>query len=920
MRRSANLAIVVVAFAATMMHARVISYAPLTDRPATPAVQHRMNRHFVLVEHDPFVYDSDPVGRIVLYDARGEEEPRVVFPFDNKGVVIGAAAVREDERQVPTILIQAVTRFNGSTTEKRLWLMSSDGGRNWITVDLPPEEMHFFAGQQDAGGYYAHGRFSDIRIGTREFPFVLAFPGSVYAVARDASVKRLITIPATSGRRRAVEPSREGYPPVSTHLIGSDREGRRFLVTSAWYTFIVDLDGNFSQVATNNLASQEGWITPDGGVFVEEMTCCSYNLVFWKNRQYTPMFTESFLTDPRPVIAVPAADFASAWILDQTEKSRTVLWKAIPNGVTSPPHRGIDFVEMWSDTSTPRLEALHPSASGGKILFQSGGSDLRLRDVRLSVWHLGDPPPRKYDHVLINVDDTHEFVHLDVDAYESGDAFVFDSGLRKQYPFPNYGTSGSAGGGSEVIAEAGVVRAFSSQTLFLPMVNRTTGAFGSRWITDVTLYNPGSSPLSVDLQFTSNGDDDAARLERTVSLQSREIRVLGDLLGTLFGLEEASGALQIVPPAGTSVDAVSRTYTTSRGSTYGYSTPAVDVGAALGSRFRATFAGAFEGPNFQTTLSIADSSPRGTEATLTASSNGTTAAADVTVVVPSHGQNQVSRLSSVLGLAFSDTGSLTVQANRGEALTSALVTDDRTGDPTFFSPDLLLDWPARGFDFRRVIPAISRMDNADGSKVRSDLFLTNTSSGGSYVQLSLSPTKVRSMVLLPHETRVVRDVLSLFQTDGVAPLAVSAQSVRVTSKTYSVDPAGGTYGCSIPPLNALQWGLEGDAVEILGTTLNGSRTDFGMIGISTAYLQPPQGRVEIVGASGSVLDAFDVTLPEDLHREFSDLFHARHLPEGQEPVLLRVTVVKGKLAAYAISYDKATSDPNYFAGKLAEIK
>src|SRR5437868_4726725 len=80
----------VLLIAAVPAFARVISYSPYTDRVAFPATQHRMNRHFVLVEatsSQSFGGISPPVfaypsGQLVIYDAAGQEEPRVIFPIN----------------------------------------------------------------------------------------------------------------------------------------------------------------------------------------------------------------------------------------------------------------------------------------------------------------------------------------------------------------------------------------------------------------------------------------------------------------------------------------------------------------------------------------------------------------------------------------------------------------------------------------------------------------------------------------------------------------------------------------------------------------------------------------------------------------------------------------------------------------------
>jgi hypothetical protein len=100
--------------AAVNLEARVISYSPYTDRTAVPAHQHRMNRHFVLVEGfassmigggavmPPF-HAPGVSGQLVIYDFLGIEEPKVVYPKEGNTLFMGVA-VRENAAGIPTIL------------------------------------------------------------------------------------------------------------------------------------------------------------------------------------------------------------------------------------------------------------------------------------------------------------------------------------------------------------------------------------------------------------------------------------------------------------------------------------------------------------------------------------------------------------------------------------------------------------------------------------------------------------------------------------------------------------------------------------------------------------------------------------------------------------------------------------------------
>ena len=74
--------------------------------------------------------------------------------------------VREDERQVPTILLQTA---DGNSP---VWLLSTDAGVTWTKLSL--KSAFFYAGSYpDYGGPYVRANYNPIRIGTRDFPFVL---------------------------------------------------------------------------------------------------------------------------------------------------------------------------------------------------------------------------------------------------------------------------------------------------------------------------------------------------------------------------------------------------------------------------------------------------------------------------------------------------------------------------------------------------------------------------------------------------------------------------------------------------------------------------------------------------------------------------------------------------------------------------
>ena len=923
---------------AASSYARVISYSPYTDRVATPAVQHRLNRHFLLIEQAPTSsglilspappYGYYPVGQAVLYDASGTEEPRVVFPQDGSTAVITAAAVREDDRQTPAILIQTNANFRGNNPSAQLiWLLSTDGGTSWTKVALPSTAISI-PSTIDVGGPFVRGRYSQVRIGTREVPFVVGVPGSasatLYGVTADGSANQLAIFPVTTL--------------TQTPLIGRDAEGRRFLVQSSDGIVVIDLNGTRTTLAGNTLRGQaEGWITPDGAAYIQQdVSPGNVTLSYVKNGAITPV--AAAWDGPPEVIqpinsswvfyAVPTVDYAGAWIIRRGGSRPTQLLLHKPSS---------GLVGQWTDVSAPEVEALHPSASGDKVLIQVHRprqtiDNLLFKDPALAVWHVGDPAPRGYDELFLSETATKGFVHVDVDRIESGTPFVFDSGIPQQGGGIIISPAPPSAGGSDVVQEWGVVRASLRQVLILPGVGHTIGAYGSNWATDVTLYNPADTPLNLTLAFIPSGVsyNPAATYPPLPwfrqTLAPHEIRVITDIIGSLFQIDNITGTLYIAPETGSGVNVTSRTYNKTPTGTYGFTMNGIDVFSAAGPRFPLTFSGAFEGSNFRTNLMLTDVSGRGADVTASVSGpNGSSAAEAVTFTGPNSGATQFNSVAATLGVSPFDTGALILRPNKGETVASLFVIDNRTNDPTFFPPDI----PA---SVMRVIPAIGHLDGANGSKFRSDLYLFNNSAQPKTLNLQAklwdlpeNPSTL-PLTLLPYEARVIRDVLlTAFGKTGIARLRFTSQgsandtSVRVTSRTYTIDPSGGTYGFLMPPLNSFQSGGAGDTLEILGATLDPHfRTNLGLVDL-TGFPgpRPARARIDIIDDAGKSLDSFEISVPSAGGMQINDLFHGRGLPESTRGVLIRVSTIEGMIGAYAAFVDNGTNDSAYVAANLA---
>jgi hypothetical protein len=953
------------------LHARVISYAAVTDRQSEPAIQKRTNRFFALVEVDSA---SGPAcggcvgnvkGRLVLYDSSGERERRVVLPADGSSASIYLAAVWEGDDHVPRLFVSSDANVAGENPDRqRRYLVSADAGVTWHPLRLPdgrggdlhPSLLVPSLSGIDHGGPLVRGRAAAIRFGTAEYPFVVAFRDlnasgrdGVYAVRPDGTSRLVFQHDALSV--------------LSCTVVGSDREGARFLVAGVPVlpdTFfaqrglwVVDLAGSAPKQIPfpwgDPLSVEiEGWITPQGGAYLDMGLGIAYRSdgVLLKDRRigFSRESGASELARLAPVpgpwtsaadadlYAIPTADFSGAWLAQFRPDAPTTLWRHSP---------GSPIQTQWTDAASPQAEALHAGESGQRLMIQVHrprrvSANTWFVDPALAIWDVSQPAPARYDELYLNEQDKKGFVHLDVDAAAEGGNFYFNSGNFLDTTGGGGPSGGDGGGGGDVVQEWGVVKASLAQRLLIPSVARAGGSGSSFWQTDVILRNPENFPIFVGFEFAPNGGSRSGdALGNGVHLGAGEIRIVPDVLETVLHLESGFGSLFLHVPTGASVEATTRTYTSTARGRFGMGVGAVEVATGAVSGFPLTFSAGLLGEGYRTNLVLADVSGRGSQASLRLASQlpGSAPAAQ-TLTTPVWGPIQLNSIESLWETAGSVPGSFLLEPTSGAIVPMLVSIDNTTNDPTYFPPDL-------ASSTARVIPAIVHQSGANGAMFQSDLFLFNPSNQTRSVSLAMVPwddqnpyaQQALNLPLLPFESRTIKDVLArLFGRSGVAKLSFqsgtgfmepSTNAVRVTSRTYTTDASGGTYGMLLPPLNSFQSVGPGETLEILGPIVNANfRTNLSLVELSPAWTS--SGRpstsadIEISDSQGIVRDRFTMSVPTSGGTQLNDVLRSWVVADGvPEAFLIRITSVDGQVGAYATLIDQGTNDPTYFAAILA---
>jgi hypothetical protein len=840
--------------------ARVLSYAPYTDQVAVRAHQPRTTRWFALTETTPAAaYDGLMYGgKVVLYDSTGAEPPREVFP--QPGIYSGAirqVGLYERPGSPEPVLVVVEGIPNASTT----WI-SSNGGRSWRRIaeleNLRPRPTK----EPDRGGPWSHGLGAPLRIGNNAYPFVISFVEGVYAISETRPPKLLFAGQTTDNT-----------------LLGQNRAGTQFLIQTHRNTLIVT-DHNARWRSIGNVVANfvSGWIADDGSIYVIAADEKKRSVYRYVNRRAELVASSDLETS----FAVPAADFSGFWFVEHEPKTTTNLKRWTPaNGLET----------LWEDADAPEVEALHADDSGDALLIQvhreRAKQDLSFLDPALAVWRIGEPAPAVYDELFLIEGPRKGFVHLDVEAVAAGAPFVFDSGYVRPAPpdvviSPPMDPPPTGGGGGGVIQEWGVVRASLEQRLVIQGVTRTT---------DLVISNPVHGKQSVRIELGDRAT--------TIELESQEIRVIA--VSSLFELGDGTATLHFLPQYGIAALAHVRT-----AGGAGYAVQAVDSLNASSPRFPVTFSGAMPGADFRSNLILTDTSGHGIDARVQACTTSGLAG-DARVALD--GSEEIEGANAVI-----------VRPRRGSLIAGVVAVDERSGDATYFTPDI----PAPS---ARTIPFVANTET-----LVSELYLLNLSSTTRSVMLEVKPydssqwPRQQTYRLLPYETRVIANPLkTLFGMSGIARLRYASwgqpgdtTGVRVTSRAYTVAANGGTYGSAIPPLNSFQSVTADEALEILGIR-SGFTASLGLVELSpNPRNQPARVRVTIADERGNRLDTFETTVQPAGGVLIDDLFASRNIPQ---PAAARVTVEAldawALVGAYAVITDQSTKDPTYLGANLA---
>ncbi|MCU0303222.1 MAG: hypothetical protein MUC56_04070 [Thermoanaerobaculales bacterium] len=213
-----------------------------------------------------------------------------------------------------------------------------------------------------------------------------------------------------------------------------------------------------------------------------------------------------------------------------------------------------------------------------------------------------------------------------------------------------------------------------SDPLWIPAVAHAVGAGGARWRTDLTLVNPGSGDLIVEIDLI--GEDGPVATD-VVHVPDGWVIRLPDVVADALAAD-GTGALRLTPRQGL-VMATSRTFAATPGGTYGQGIPGVPASTALATGEVAVLPGLRQDSRFRTNLGLVNIGEAALEATVVAHAADGETLATLSFTVAAASRLQANQPLPA-GTAFATVSSATPGAR---LLAYASVVDRATDDPTY---------------------------------------------------------------------------------------------------------------------------------------------------------------------------------------------------------------------------------------------
>jgi len=418
----------------------------------------------------------------------------------------------------------------------------------------------------------------------------------------------------------------------------------------------------------------------------------------------------------------------------------------------------------------------------------------------------------------------------------------------------------------------------SNDVLVVPAVAHTRGVRGELFQSDLVVFNPLGVEVPAALVLVTGGG-----LKRRVEIVvgAYESVAFEDIVATVFGLEDAVGALRVEGPIVRALKLVSRTYALTGVGTYGQFVPALSFNDAATLGYRGAvrvLPHLAKSDEFRSNLGFVEVFGLEADVDLRMVDEAGDVLAAAELTVPPFAHRQINDVFGFLGAEGHANAAVRLElTSHGRVFTYASVVDNRSSDPIFV-PGLIPDsaapfmgWPDQSNNL--LVYAAASTRGAFGTRWRTDLRVLPSEAGIGALEVTFVPndgsaSSIGTFEFIGSGPLAVDDVVSRLGASGAGHLRLHSPggTMLATSRTYTTDD-GGSYGQFIPT----GWSLGHlDRGVVLG--LRGNEHYRSNVGLVNPFLKPVEVELRLVSAVGELLGSRVDTLGADQGRQINDIF------------------------------------------------
>ena len=451
-------------------------------------------------------------------------------------------------------------------------------------------------------------------------------------------------------------------------------------------------------------------------------------------------------------------------------------------------------------------------------------------------------------------------------------------------------------------------------TFVVPAVARIDGVGDTTWFSDLTIANPDTEPVEVELTYLPRNRDNTQAPTRDFVIEPGQSLTLTDVVQGTF---ETTGSGALVVRSQRPVVVVSRTFNDTPDGTFGQFIAGLDQRAAVQEGTVGHLLMLDENTLFRSNLGLVNLSSHEVSAEVSFIDPSGSDLGTLAFTLPPRGviqRNQALRELTDLEVA-SFRAEVRVLTPNGRVVAYASVVDNASGDPTFVETRL----NTHAIDI--VIPAAARLAGANRTQWASDLLLHNARSR--QVQATVrrlvrdadnSDAESVQLDVPAGQSLLLGDVIdTLFADTGAAALAITgSDGLMASSRTFN-DAESGTFGQLVPGLDitddsTLRPGRLGHLAQLEQTDQpTGRRTNLGLVNLGDAAVEV---KLRFFASDGSALGELMQELPPSGYVQINEVLSQVGADDASDVrAEIEVTTDGGLLVAYASTVDNRTGDP-----------